>query len=160
MAINLLETSNKKKHRIFFSYSHKDEKYRDELEVHMAMLKRSGAIETWHDRKILAGENWDDKIKEQLMQADIVLLMLSPDFLNSDYIWDQELGLLKDRKTKEGDKLKVTPIFTRPCDTIGLEWMDHQGLQKDHQSKLPWISSAHDRDELYLDMIKELRQIL
>ncbi|MFZ1791548.1 MAG: TIR domain-containing protein, partial [Saprospiraceae bacterium] len=160
MAINLLDTTHKKKNRIFFSYSHKDEKYRDELEIHMAMLKRSGAIETWHDRKILAGENWDEMIKEQLMQADIVLLMLSPEFLNSDYIWEQELGLLKQRKTDEHDNVTIIPIFTRPCDTTGLEWMELEGLQIDSQSNLPWLSSNLDRDNEYVKMIQKLRQIL
>jgi internalin A len=160
MSINLLSSSDKRKLRIFFSYSHKDELYRNELEVHMAMLKRSGRIETWHDRKIMAGDHWDDKIKEQLQQADIVLLMISSDFLHSDYIWEQELSVLRHRKSDKSDSLRIIPIFTRPCDTNDLDEMQWQGAQKDKQSQMPWISSASDRDAVYADIVKNIRSTI
>ncbi len=156
MAINLPSNDSSRKLRVFFSYSHKDELYRNELENHCAMLKRSGRIETWHDRKIVAGEVWDDKIKDQLQQADIVLLMISADFLNSDYIWEHELGIIRKRLEKQ-DGLRVIPIFTRPCDTTEFDMMHFQGGQRDDQSKLLWISSRPDRDQIYTDIVGEIR---
>jgi hypothetical protein len=69
---------------VFFSYSHKDESLRNDLEVHLAMLKRQGLIETWHDRRIVAGKDFGSSIDENLDRADIVLCLLSPDFIASD----------------------------------------------------------------------------
>ena len=71
--------------------------YRDELDKYFTMLKRNGRIETWHDRKIIAADNWNETIKERLEMADIVLLMISVDFLHSEYIWEQELKIVNER---------------------------------------------------------------
>ena len=70
---------------LFFSYSHKDEALRDQLETQLAMLKRQGVIETWHDRRIGAGEEVHARISEHVEDDDIILLLVSPDFLASDY---------------------------------------------------------------------------
>jgi internalin A len=159
MAINLLSDDSEKKLRVFFSYSHKNEIYRDELDKHFTMLRRSGRIETWHDRKIVAGENWDNKIREQLETADLVLLMISADFLYSDYIWEQELGIVR-KRFESSDGIKVIPIFVRPCDTEGLDFMKLQGGQRDYQSQLPWVSSSLDRDKTYTDIVQEIKKVI
>jgi len=70
---------------VFFSYSHADEALRDQLEKQLSILRRQGVIETWHDRRIGAGEEIDKAISENLVSADIILLLISPDFINSDY---------------------------------------------------------------------------
>jgi len=70
---------------LFFSYSHKDEDLRDQLETHLAMLKREGTVDVWHDRRIIAGESIDGNVSEHLEAADIVLLLVSSDFLASSY---------------------------------------------------------------------------
>jgi TIR domain len=72
---------------LFFSYSHKDEALRDRLETHLAMLKRQGVISTWHDRRLIAGDNVDEGISRELERADIILLLVSPDFLASEYCY-------------------------------------------------------------------------
>ena len=66
--------------KLFFSYSHKDESYRDELEVHLSMLKRQGFISAWHDRRILAGNEFALSINNELESSDIILLLVSPYF--------------------------------------------------------------------------------
>lgn len=63
--------------KIFFSYSHRDEEYRKDLEIHLATLKRQGIVETWHDRRIGAGEDVHSVISEHIEEADIVLLLVS-----------------------------------------------------------------------------------
>ena len=75
---------------LFFSYSHKDEDLRNELEVHLSALKRQGIISTWHDRRITAGTELDGAIDRNLNSADIILLLVSPDFINSDYCYKIE----------------------------------------------------------------------
>ena len=70
---------------LFYSYAHADEGLRDQLEKHLRQLQRQGLISEWHDRKILPGEMWADKIDTNLETASIILLLVSPDFLASDY---------------------------------------------------------------------------
>ena len=68
---------------VFFSYSHKDEGLRDELETHLKLLQRQGVISTWHDRKILPGSEWDHEIDHHLERARVILLLISADFIAS-----------------------------------------------------------------------------
>lgn len=77
--------------QLFYSYAHEDEEMRDELEKHLTLLRREGTISEWHDRAIVPGQEWDEAIKGQLDRADIILLLVSPDFLASDYIDRVEL---------------------------------------------------------------------
>ena len=69
---------------VFFSYCHADEDLRDQLERQLTILQRQGLIETWHDRRIGAGQDFAGEIDAHLEAADIVLLLVSSDFLNSD----------------------------------------------------------------------------
>lgn len=100
--------------KLFFSYSHKDEELRNELEVHLAMLQRQGLITAWHDRRIGAGKNIHSEISAELEGADIVLLLVSAHFLASDYCYDKEMKRALE-KHKEGD-LRVIPVIMHPCD--------------------------------------------
>ena len=77
--------------KIFYCYSHKDEELRDRLEIHLKMLERQNMIKNWHDRKIVAGRTWKNEISKKLETSDIVLLLLSPDFLASDYCYEIEM---------------------------------------------------------------------
>ncbi|MBV8885033.1 MAG: toll/interleukin-1 receptor domain-containing protein, partial [Chroococcidiopsidaceae cyanobacterium CP_BM_RX_35] len=70
---------------LFFSYSHKDEELRDKLEEHLAGLKREGVIQSWYDRQIEAGTEWAKQIDVRLDKFDIILLLISASFINSDY---------------------------------------------------------------------------
>src|SRR5690348_2719949 len=70
--------------KLFYSYSHKDEELRKELEKHLSILRRKGVIAEWHDRKIEAGVEWRTAIDDNLNNADVILLLISPDFLASD----------------------------------------------------------------------------
>jgi TIR domain len=69
--------------KVFFSYAHRDEKFKDELVNHLSILQRQGVISSWHDRMILPGSEWDREIDANLSSADIILLMVSSDFLRS-----------------------------------------------------------------------------
>src|SRR5206468_1074670 len=99
---------------LFFSYSHHDEALRDELEVHLSALKREGLIRPWHDRKIGPGKEWAGQIDERLKTADVILLLVSPHFVASDYCWDVEVSLAMKRH-EEGTGL-VIPVILRPAD--------------------------------------------
>jgi hypothetical protein len=99
---------------LFFSYSHRDEELRDQLEIHLAMLKRQGFIETWHDRRIAVGEPVDHSISANLERADIILLLVTPDFLASDYCYDREMTRALERHN--AGSCRVIPVILRPCD--------------------------------------------
>jgi hypothetical protein len=96
---------------VFYSYSHRDEAYRDELAKHLTVLERGGLIEAWHDRKIQPGSEWAEGIDHNLEKADLVLLLVSADFLASDYCFDVEMRRALERH-EEGTAV-VVPIIVR-----------------------------------------------
>lgn len=98
---------------IFFSYSHADEALRDELEKHLSILKRQGLIEVWHDRRIGAGNDFAREISANLETADIILLLVSSDFLSSDYCYDIEMTRAMERHER-GEAI-IIPVILRPC---------------------------------------------
>lgn len=100
--------------KLFFSYSHKDEDLRNELEVHLSSLKRQGILETWHDRRIGAGNEFSDSIDANLESADIILLLISPYFIASDYCIEKEMVHAINKH--ERHEAKVIPVILHPCD--------------------------------------------
>ncbi|MXY14404.1 MAG: toll/interleukin-1 receptor domain-containing protein [Proteobacteria bacterium] len=99
--------------KVVFSYSHVDEQLRNELEKHLSPLKRLGRIETWHDRRIVPGEEFDSEIDQHFAEADIVLLLVSPDFIASDYCY--EIEMTNSIQRHECGEATVIPVILRPC---------------------------------------------
>src|SRR5690349_5863095 len=99
---------------VFYSYAHQDEALRQQLETHLSLLRRQGLISEWYDRKILPGAEWVGEIDEHLERASIILLLISADFLASDYCYDKEMTRALERH-KQGEA-RVIPIILRPCD--------------------------------------------
>jgi len=97
---------------VFYSYSHKDEDLRNELEAHLAALRRSGLIREWHDRKILAGQEWEREISRYLDSAQLILFLLSADFVSSGYCVDVEVKRALDRQS--AGEAVVVPVILRP----------------------------------------------
>lgn len=102
--------------RIFISYSHFDEKYRNALCKHMKIFERSDIASIWHDRAILPGEEWEGKIDSALNNSDIILLLISSDFVNSKYCWDIELERALQRHSV-GEAVVIT-VLVRPIHGI------------------------------------------
>jgi len=100
--------------RLFFSYSHKDEELRNELETHLALLKRQGVISSWHDRRITAGSDFDQAISSELESSQIILLLVSAHFLASDYCYEKEMTRALE-KHEDGSAV-VIPVILHPCD--------------------------------------------
>ncbi len=104
--------------KIFYSYSHADANLRDELDKHLSTLKRNGIIDDWSDGEITPGTPWEEQILEKLANADVILLLVSSDFLASDFINEVELERAIARH--ESGDVRVIPIILRPCDWQGL----------------------------------------
>lgn len=100
--------------KLFFSYSHADETLRNKLETHLALLSRRGLIEPWHDRRITAGSEIAAAINEHLEEADVILLLVSADFLASDYCYSSEMVRALERH--DAGEARVIPVILRPCD--------------------------------------------
>jgi TIR domain len=145
--------------RLFYSYAHEDEKLRAELERHLKILQHRGLIQPWHDRAIVPGALWDAEIHQQLLRADLVLLLLSSYFMGSDYILGVELKTAL-RRAAEGSAT-VVPILLRPLDLDGLDSDDlpmapllqRQGLPRD----LKAVTSWRQREEAWVNVSKGLR---
>jgi len=99
--------------KVFFSYSHKDKKLRSELEKYLNHLKRQQLIVGWHDGEIEAGKEWAQEINQHLSEAHIILLLISQDFMSSDYCYDIEMQKALERH-KAGEA-QVIPIILRPA---------------------------------------------
>jgi len=137
----------------FVSYSHEDEQYRQQLEKWLAPLTREKLISVWHDREILPGQNWNQEIDKNLESADIVLLLVSQDFLASEYAYGREM--LRAMERHNHGSTRVVPIIVRSCD-----WR-HSPL-----SSLEVLPSKGnpvarpDHDEAWLDVVQGLRRLI
>jgi len=131
---------------IFISYSHKDEAFKEALDAHFKGLKRSGKINTWNDRVLLAGTEWDTEIIQQLENAHIILLLVSANFLASEYIWKEELAHAMKRHNR--DEVRVIPIYIKPCDWRNTSFGKLQSLPIDGEpiggpyDDVAWIAVA------------------
>src|SRR5438445_11829981 len=92
-----------KKPTLFISYSHKDEHWKDRLATHLKVLDKDGLLDVWDDRRILGGDNWFREIKEAMEASSIALLLISADFLSSDFILTHEVqDLLQQHLSAKG----------------------------------------------------------
>jgi TIR domain len=137
---------------VFISYSHKDNDLRAELDIHLSNLKRQGKIAAWHDRAIEAGTEWEAQIKAKLESAPVILLLISPPFMASDYCYDIEMERAIERHN-EG-MARVIPIILRPCDWQGSPFSKLQVLPKEGKPVTLWV----DRDSAFLDVVQGIRR--
>lgn len=138
---------------VFCAYSHKDELLRNELETHVSILKRRGIVSVWHDRRIMGGIEWAEKIDEHLNSADIILLLVSSDFIASDYCYDKEMTRAMERH--ELGEARVIPVMLRPCDWDGAPFFKLQGLPTDMKPVTRWIS----QDEAFTNIAVGIRRV-
>ena len=137
---------------VFFSYAHEDENLRDELAKHLSILKRERVIMAWHDREISAGTEWAGHIDEHLNTAQIILLLISADFLASDYCYDIELTRAMERHAA-GDA-RVIPVILREVDWRGAPFGRLQALPK---NALP-VTNWENRDQAFADVARGIRK--
>jgi hypothetical protein len=139
--------------KLFFSYSHNDETFRDELEIHLSLLKRQGIIDTWHDRRILAGNEFEGEISENLENADIVLILVSHYFIGSDYCYDIEMKRALERHKKR--ETHLIPIILQPCDWKNAPFGKLLALPKDGKP----ISKYSNPNDAFLEIVEAIRRI-
>lgn len=140
--------------QLFFSYSHKDERLRKQLENHLSTLKREQLISEWHDQEITAGTRWRGAIDEHLKSAKVILLLVSADFLASDYCNDVELkqAMEQDRR----GSARVIPVILRPCDWKTAIFAELQALPTGGKPVIKW----KPLDDAFLNIVEGIRKAL
>lgn len=140
--------------KLFFSYAHEDELVLNQLKKHLIPLQRQGLIEMWHDRDISAGTVWEQEISKRMDEAQIILLLISPDFIASDYCYGIEM--MQALQKHAVGTARVIPIIVRPVDIQGTPFAHLQFLPRD---AVP-VTSWRKRDEAFLDIAKGIRTVL
>lgn len=140
--------------KVFLSYAHADEKYKEELDKHFAALKRSEKVETWNDRKLQAGCRLDEDIKRHLNEDHIIILLISSDFIASDYCYNIEMKRAIERN--ERGECMVIPIIIRPCLWMETPLKNILALPKDGKP----VSKYTDSDEAYLEIVSAVNDLL
>ena len=138
--------------QVFCSYAHKDERLRDKLEKHLSGLRRQGLIQEWHDREITAGSEWKQQIDQHLESAQLILLLISPDFLHSDYCHDIEMTRALERHAN--GEAWVIPIHLRPVDWEGATFSKLQSLPTDIKPVTTW----DNQDAAFLNIAQGIRK--
>ncbi|MEO1403647.1 MAG: TIR domain-containing protein [Cyanobacteria bacterium J06635_1] len=147
------EASHKETLEVFFSYAHEDEPLRDKLATHLKLLERQKVITGWYDRDINAGGDWKTEILDQLNRADIILLLISADFLASDFCWGVEL---EQAMTRHDEKSAcVIPIILRSVDWKGTPFSKLQALPKNAEPVTDWAN----QDQAFTDIAKGIRKV-
>ena len=136
---------------VFICYSHKDRRLRDTLETHLKGLQREGVVSMWYDGKIVPGAEWDHEIKRHLEAAHVILLLISADFIASDYCWEKELP--KALKRHKSGAAVVIPVLLRKCDWEKAPFAKLQGLPDGMKPVTTW----KDRNAAWTDVAKGIR---
>lgn len=140
---------------LFFSYSNKDESFLDSLTTHLALMRRQGLIHSWHDRKITAGSEWAGEIDNNLNSADIILLLISANFLASDYCYDIEVTRAMERHN--AGEAQVIPIILNPIEGLNhTPFAKLKTLPKDAKPVTTW----DNQESAFADIAKSIREYL
>ena len=151
----IMETSSALK--IFISYSHKDESFKDELVTMLAGLQRRKIVDAWQDRRIEAGDDWNESIETAMNECDLALLLVSPDYLASGFIQEQEQPIILERR--EDTKTRVIPIIVRPCMWLSEPALSGiQSLPRDNKPIISFSKDNGDRDQIWTDIAQEIEK--
>lgn len=141
---------------VFYSYAQGDIELRDHLDKHLSNLKQQGSITSWHNRDISAGQEWAAEINEHLRKAHIILLLISSDFMSSEYCYSIEMTYAL--KRHQNGETRVIPIILRYVD-----WEDapFSKLQVLPSSTDPIVSAHwHNVDEAFAEVVKGIKKAI
>ena len=141
--------------KIFISYAREDRGWVDKLKNHLASLQRKGLVESWDDSSIWPGKEWNASIMKALGEADIYILMVTVDFIASDYINQNELPVALKRAEGE-ENVQIVPVIVRPCNWFTEFYNSYQALPKDGKP----ISTWDNEDKAYLDVVEGLMKLI
>lgn len=139
---------------MFFCYARKDKKLLAELIKHLTPWQRADVIAMWHDKDLNAGQEWEREISAHMDSADIILLLVSPDFMASDYCYSVEMKRAMARYQRR--EVCLVPIILRPVDWKQTPFGMLQALPTDGKAVTTW----RNRDEALYDIVQGLKRML
>ena len=142
--------------KVFLSYSSKDERLKKQLDRHLSSRKSRGVIDTWEEEKISAGKNKEQAISKHFEEANIILCLISPEFVNCDYCYTIQLPRALEKK--RSGEAKVIPILLRDVDW-SITPFGELGLQVLPRNKVP-IASASNRDRAMREVVQEIARVV
>lgn len=143
---------------VFIIYAREDEQFRAELKAQLLPMERSGVLRVWTDRELIAGEHWEPTIKKNLKNADVILLLVSSDYFQSDYIHEVELREALERH--ERGEACVVPVIVRPC-----VWDTDPVLKRTQVLPTDGVPVSdtrhwHTREAAWVDVVQGVRRTL
>jgi TIR domain len=150
----MMEVSSEKSLEVFFCYAYQNEDMRNQLEKHLSIMQRQGLIIAWHDSKISAGLEWEREANVHLNKAHIILLLISPDFMNSDYCYSNQMKRALDRHEKR--EAIVIPVLLRSVDLEGTPLEQLKALPTNGKFVTRWRS----RDDAFTNISKGIRNAI
>jgi hypothetical protein len=141
---------------VFVSYSHKDENEKEALLTHLGGLQREGLITAWSDDQIGAGTDWAQAIDQALSQARVAILLVTANFLNSEFIIEKEVPALLARRKK--GELTVFPVIARACAWKNISWLQQMNVRPKHGQPI-WSNNGSHIDEGLAAIAEEVAQI-
>ncbi len=145
-------SSSSTRTKVFISYSHKDAKYLNQLVEHLAYYERNNLIEVWSDKKITAGAQWRDEIKRAIESTKVAVLLISPSFLASKFIAENELPPLLHAAEKEG--AIILPVIVRPSNFEDTELASFQAV---NSPSMPVAKMrGYQRDAFWAKVVRDI----
>lgn len=144
---------------IFISYSHADKKWLDKLERHLKVLKRFiGSIEYWDDKKLKGGDKWKEVIEKAINKANVAILLVSTDYLSSDFIATDELPPLLRKAEEEG--CRILPLIVAPCAFTLSELSDFQAINDPEKTLADMEDNEAAIERTFLALVKNIQELL
>ena len=146
-----------KRNHVFVSYSHKDRKWLNRLKVHLRPLVRESDVDLWDDSRIQSGSNWRNEIQQAIDKANVAILLISADFLASDFVHENELPPLLEKAKNDG--AIIIPIVVSPCRFI--ETKNISQFQAINDASQPLTSQSETKQEkVFLELSKQIEKVL
>lgn len=155
--VNNIHSHSAIKQSIFISYSRKDEKEKDKLLSHLGVLQKAGLLSIWSDEEIGPGADWKKEIEQAMAQASVAILLVTSNFLNSDFILKKEVPRLLQRRQNEG--LIIFPVIAKACDWKAFDWLREMNVYPKNARPV-WSDAGSHVDEDLAKIAEELRSIV
>jgi len=150
--------SNTRPARVFLAFTYADRSFYEDLVAQLASFQRVGMIDNWHEYEIPPAKDWQQAQNERLTQADIILLLISPDFIASDYYYSVQMKQALERDA--AGQARVLPILCRPVYLEHLPIARLQFLPRSDPRKIKAVSEWRNKDSAYTEIVKEVKKAI
>ncbi len=143
--------------KVFLGFSHQDAAWITRLARHLNVLGKQGLVEIWTDRRIQAGAGWLKEILRAIEEAKVVVLLVSADFLTSDFIMDVEILRILERR--EAGELQVVPVLVEPCAWKAVPWLAEMQMRPSNGVSLAELP-AYQQEAQFAAITEEILDLV